>query len=99
MNRLAVVLAPLILAAGAFSAHAQDPHAGHNMPPAPRTQPATPVPDPHAGHRMPAPVAAPDPHAGHVMPTAQAAKPSPQPTPAPTAPAVAKPDPHAEHKH
>ncbi len=70
MNRLAVALAPLILAAGAFSAQAQDPHAGHAMPPPPRTQPATPVPDPHAGHQTPPPVAAQDPHAGHVMPPA-----------------------------
>ncbi|GLS00410.1 copper resistance protein B [Brevundimonas denitrificans] len=70
MNRLAAALAPLILAAGAFSAQAQDPHAGHAMPPPPRTQPATPVPDPHAGHQTPPPVAAQDPHAGHVMPPA-----------------------------
>ncbi len=83
MNRLAVALAPLILAASAFSAQAQDPHAGHTMPPPPRTQPATPTPDPHAGHRMPAMAAAQDPHAGHVMP------------PAPT-PVTA--DPHAEHR-
>lgn len=80
MNRFAVALAPLILAASAFSAQAQDPHAGHVMPA--RTQPAappTPVPetparpaaqDPHAGHVMPptqTPPAA-DPHAGHQMP-------------------------------
>ena len=32
MNRLAVALAPLVLAASAFSAQAQDPHAGHTMP-------------------------------------------------------------------
>ncbi len=82
MSRLAVALAPLILAAGAFSAQAQDPHAGHTMPP-PRTQPATPAPDPHAGHQTPAPAAAQDPHAGHVMP------------PASTSPAA---DPHAGHR-
>ena len=71
MNRLAVALAPLILAAGAISAHAQDPHAGHTMPQPPRTQPPTPAPDPHAGHQMPVPAAAQDPHAGHVMPSAR----------------------------
>jgi len=71
MNRLAVALAPLVLAASAFSAQAQDSHAGHVMPPPPRTQPATPAPDPHAGHQPPAPAAAQDPHAGHVMPSAQ----------------------------
>ena len=53
MIRLAVALAPLLLAAGA--AHAQDPHAGH----------AAPAPDPHAAHRTPVPTA--DPHAGHDM--------------------------------
>ena len=71
MNRLAIALAPLILAAGAFSAHAQDPHAGHTTPPPPRTQPVAPTADPHAGHQMPAPAAATDPHAGHVMPSAR----------------------------
>lgn len=72
MNRLAVVLAPLILAASAFSAHAQDPHAGHVMPPAPTRAPvATQVPDPHAGHQLPASPPAADPHAGHAMPAAQ----------------------------
>lgn len=68
MSRLAVALAPLILAAGAGSAHAQDPHAGHAMPPAATTPPAAQeAPDPHAGHRMPqaqTPPAA-DPHAAH----------------------------------
>ena len=82
MNLLAVALVPLILAAGAFSAQAQDPHAGHVMPSPPRTQPATPAPDPHAGHQTPAPAAAQGPHAGHVMPSART-------------PAVA--DPHAGH--
>ena len=71
MSRLAIALAPLILAASAFDARAQDPHAGHTMPPPPRTQPATPTPDPHAGHQTPTPAAAQDPHAGHVMPSAQ----------------------------
>ena len=82
MNRLAVALAPLVLAASAFSAQSQDPHAGHTMPattaptrpaPAPRPTPqapARPAQDPHAGHVMPPaqtpPVA--DPHAGHQMP-------------------------------
>ena len=98
MNRLAVALAPLILAASAFSAQAQDPHAGHSMPPPPRAQPATPVPDPHASHRTPAPAAAQDPHAGHVMPSAQtpvAADPHAghvMPTMSPT-----QADPHAGH--
>ncbi|WP_332654022.1 copper resistance protein B [Brevundimonas sp.] len=82
MNRLAVALAPLILAASAFSAQAQDPHAGHTMPP-PRTQQATPAPAPHAGHQSPAPAAAQDPHAGHV-------------TPPPQTPPVS--DPHAGHQ-
>ena len=71
MSRLALALAPLILAGSAFGAQAQDPHAGHTAPVPTRTQPATPTPDPHAGHQMPAPAAAPDPHAGHVMPSAQ----------------------------
>ncbi|MDO9588141.1 MAG: copper resistance protein B [Brevundimonas sp.] len=84
MNRLTVALVPLLLAAGAVSAQAQDPHAGHTMPAAsPRPQPATPAPDPHAGHQMPARPAAQDPHAGHVMPPAQ------------TLPAA---DPHAGHR-
>jgi copper resistance protein B len=71
MNRLAIALAPLILAASAFNAQAQDPHAGHTMPPPPGTQPVAPTADPHAGHQMPAPAAATDPHAGHVMPSAR----------------------------
>ena len=90
MNCLAVALAPLILAASAFSAQAQDPHSGHQMTtpasprPAPRrATPETPAQDPHAGHVMPpaqqTPPAA-DPHAGHQMPQQ-------------TAPA----DPHAGH--
>ena len=74
MNRSIVVLAPLILAAGAFSARAQDPHAGHVMPAA-QTAPAA---DPHAGHRMPARPPAQDPHAGHAMPPAT---PAPAPDP------------------
>ena len=72
MNRLVVALAPLILAASAFSADAQDSHAGHVMPPA-RAPTAT---DPHAGHDMPTPARTqPDPPAGHdmsAMPAAQA---------------------------
>ena len=94
-HRLAVALAPLVLAASAFSAQAQDPHAGHTMPataaptrpaPAPRPTPqapARPAQDPHAGHVMPpaqTPPAA-DPHAGHQMPA--------QPAPV---------DPHAGHQ-
>ena len=65
MNRLVVALAPMILAASAFSARAQDPHAGHVMPPAQ----TPPVADPHAGHQMPAQPVAADPHAGHDMST------------------------------
>ncbi|WOB79923.1 copper resistance protein B [Brevundimonas nasdae] len=95
MNRLAIALAPLILAASAFSAQAQDPHAGHVMPatPAPRSAPA-PVVRP----QTPAPPAAHYPHAGHVMP--------PAPTPPAADPhaghdmsimAPAQPDPHAGH--
>ena len=113
MSRLAIALAPLILAASAFSAQAQDPHAGHTMPPPPRTQPATPTPDPHAGHRMPTTAAAQDPHAGHVMPSAQTPvaadphashqMPAEPATADPHAghdmstPAPAQPDPHAGH--
>lgn len=83
MNRLAVALAPLILAASAVSAQAQDAHAGHVMPPAPASQPAaTQAQDPHAAHRPPASPPATDPHAGHVMPAPQ------------TPPAA---DPHAGH--
>ena len=109
MNRLAVALAPLILAASAFSAHAQDPHAGHVMPAPTRPAPAPPAPttqapaspatqDPHAGHVMPpaqTPPAA-DPHAGHQMPASP-------PTVDPHAdhdmspPAPAQSDPHAGH--
>ena len=97
MNRLAVALAPLILAAGAVDARAQDPHAGHVMPAASAPErPARPAPDPHAGHQTPAPQ---DPHAGHVMP-------SPQTPPAAdphaghdmsTTPPPAQSDPHAGH--
>ena len=83
MNRLAVALAPLILAASAVGAQAQDPHAGHVMPPRQTPQQTTPAPDPHAGHQPPAPTAAQDPHAGHVMPP-------------PRTPPVA--DPHAGHQ-
>ncbi len=69
MNRLVLALAPLILAAGASGAHAQDPHAGHAMPPPPGTQPVMPAPDPHAGHQPPAQPATVGPHAGHDLPT------------------------------
>jgi len=68
MNRLALALAPLILAASALSAQAQDPHAGHVMPATPAPRPA---PGPVATPQTPAPPAAQDPHAGHVMPPAQ----------------------------
>ena len=111
MNRLAIALAPLILAAGAVSAQAQDPHAGHTMPatpaparpaPAPAAAPQTPArpatQDPHAGHVMPpaqTPPAA-DPHAGHQMPAPPAAA-DPHAGHDMTAPAPAQPDPHAGH--
>ncbi len=58
MIRLAVALAPLLLAAGV--AHAQDPHAGH----------AAPAPDPDAGHDMSGAGPTQDPHAGHATPAA-----------------------------
>ncbi len=111
MNRLAIALAPLILAVGAVSAQAQDPHAGHTMPatsaparpaPAPAAAPQTPArhaaQDPHAGHVMPpaqTPPAA-DPHAGHQMPAPPAAA-DPHAGHDMTAPAPAQPDPHAGH--
>lgn len=99
MNRLAVALAPLILAASAFGAQAQDPHAGHTMPSSTRTQPLAPQ-DPHAGHVMPpaqSTTSDTDPHAGHQMP-AQPATVDPHAghdmsTMAP----LAQPDPHAGH--
>ena len=111
MNRLAVALAPLILAASAFSAQAQDPHAGHTMPATPA--PARPTPDPVARPQTPARPPAQDPHAGHVMPPAQT-PPAADPhaghqTPAQPAtadphaghdmptPAPSQPDPHAGH--
>jgi copper resistance protein B len=110
MNRLAVALAPLVLAASAFSAQAQDPHAGHTMPattaptrpaPAPRPTPqapAQPAQDPHAGHVMPpaqTPPAA-DPHAGHQMP-AQPAPVDPHAGHQMPAATPAQADPHAGH--
>jgi len=92
---IAGAFAPLILAAGAVEARAQDPHAGHGAPPAPaQTRPA---PDPHAAHRAPprqTPPAA-DPHAGHDMSAMQGPPPDvptsaddpgrPPETPAPAA--------------
>ena len=81
MNRFAVALAPLILAASAFSAQAQDPHAGHVMPTTPA--PTRPAPEQVAEPQTPARPVAQDSHAGHVMP--------PAPTPPPAA------DPHAGH--
>ena len=68
MNRLAVALAPLVLAASAFSAQAQDPHAGHTMPAT--AAPTRPAPAPRPTPQAPARPAQ-DPHAGHVMPPAQ----------------------------
>ena len=95
MNRLALALAPLILAASALSAEAQDPHADHVMP---ATTAPRPAPAPVATPRTPAPPSAQDAHAGHVMPPAQ--------TPTVTDPhaghdmstmAPAQPDTHAGH--
>lgn len=110
MNRFAVALASLSLAASAFSAQAQDPHAGHVMPPTPAL--TRPAPDPAAKPQTPAQPAAQDPHAGHIMPpqTPPAADPHAghempaQPTPVdphaghdmPTT-APTQPDPHAGH--
>ncbi|MCS6627887.1 copper resistance protein B [Roseibacterium beibuensis] len=110
MNRLVVALAPLILAASAFSAQAQDPHAGHTMPaspartrsaPNPLATPQTPPPaaqDPHAGHVMPSTQTPPagDPHAGHQMP-AQPATVDPHAGHDMSTQAPAQPDPHAGH--
>ncbi|MBU2382423.1 MAG: copper resistance protein B, partial [Alphaproteobacteria bacterium] len=111
MNRLAAALAPLILAASAFSAQAQDPHAGHVMPatptptrpvPASVTTPQTPArpatPDLHAGHVMPRAQTPPatDPHAGHQMP-AQPPTVDPHAGHDISAPAPAQPNPHAGH--
>lgn len=93
MNRLAVSLAPLILAASAFSAHAQDPHAGHVMPPA-QTPPAA---DPHAGHQMPAQPVVVDPHAGHNMSAPVLAQPGPHAGHDMSTMAPAHADPHAGH--
>ena len=93
MNRLAVALAPLILAASAFSAQAQDPHAGHTMPPASARPAPAPTPTPQAPARPPAQ----DPHAGHVMPPAQT-PPAADPHAGHQMPAQAAPvDPHAGH--
>ncbi|QSF52841.1 copper resistance protein B [Brevundimonas fontaquae] len=110
MNRLAVALAPLILAASGLSAQAQDPHAGHVMPaaPAPMRPAAAPVvppqtsappatQDPHAGHVMPPAQTPPatDPHAGHQMPEAQTVDPHAGYDMSAMAPVQA--DPHAGH--
>ena len=111
MSRLAFALAPLILAASAFSAQAQDPHAGHVMrptpaparpapapAPTPQTPARPPAQDPHAGHVMPpaqTPPAA-DPHAGHQMP-AQPAIIDPHAGHDMSPPASATPDPHSGH--
>ncbi|MBU1540919.1 MAG: copper resistance protein B [Alphaproteobacteria bacterium] len=108
MNRLAVALAPLILAATGFSAQAQDPHAGHAMPAptrpasAPSATPQTPVrpamQDPHAGHVMPSAQTPPagDPHAGHQM-QVQPATVDPHAGHDMSTRAPARPDPHAGH--
>ena len=111
MNRFAVALAPLILAASAVTAQAQDPHAGHVMPataapratPAPAVRPQTstrpPAQDPHAGHVMPpapTPPAA-DPHAGHQMPAEPPVVDPHAGHDMSTMPPTAQPDPHAGH--
>ena len=111
MNRLAVALAPLVLAVSAFNAQAQDPHAGHTMPataaptrpaPAPRPTPqapARPAQDLHAGHVMPpaqTPPAA-DPHAGHQMPAATPGQADPHAGHDMSAMSPAQTDPHAGH--
>ena len=93
MNRPSVALAPLILAASAFSAQAQDSHAGHRMPASPPQSSASPAP---VASQAPAPPATQDPHAGHVMPTQ--APPAADPHAGhqmPAQPATA--DPHADH--
>jgi copper resistance protein B len=109
MNRLAVALAPLILAASAFSAQAQAPHAGHVMPsapaptrpaPAPLVPPARPATqDPHAGHVMP-PALTPsttDRHAGHQMPTVPQTVDPHAAHDMSTMKPITQPDPHAGH--
>lgn len=109
MNRLAVALAPLILAASALSAQAQDPHAGHVMPAAPATTRPAPAPvlpparpatqDPHADHVMPSaqtPPAA-DPHAGRQMPAQPATVDPHAGHNMSTMKPMAQPDPHAGH--
>ena len=96
MSRLAVALAPLVLAVSAFSAQAQDTHTGHTMPAT--AAPARPAQDPHAGHVMPpaqTPPAA-DPHAGHRMP-AQPAPVDPQAGHQMPAATPGQADPHAGH--
>lgn len=95
MNRLAIALAPLILAASAFSAQAQDPHAGHVMPATPA--PTRPAPAPIPAPQTPARPATQDPHAGHVMPPAQT-PPAVDPHAGHQTPAQpATVDPHAGH--
>lgn len=109
MKRLALALAPLILAASAFNAQAQDPHAGHAMPaparpapvpaPSPQTPPRPAAQDPHAGHVMPpapTPPAA-DPHAGHDMSTMAPAQPDPHAGHDMSTMQPAQADPHAGH--
>lgn len=108
MTRFAFALAPLILAASAVGAQAQDPHAGHVMPPPLRpatAPPPTPRPparptaqDPHAGHVM-APAQTPpaaDLHAGHQMP-AQTPAADPHAGHDMSAMPSAQADPHAGH--
>ncbi|MDO8409699.1 MAG: copper resistance protein B [Phenylobacterium sp.] len=65
MSRLALLLAPAVLAAGpAWAQDAHDPHAHHRAEPT-AAGPAAEV-DPHAGHDMgPGATAAPGTHAGH----------------------------------
>lgn len=94
MNRFLVALAPLVLAAGAAQAQAQDPHAGHVMPP---VQARPPAADPHAAHQPPQSPAAADPHAGHDMSTMAPAQPDPHAGHDMSAMPPAQQDPHAGH--
>ena len=75
------------------AAPAQDPHAGHAMPPA--EAPATV--DPHAGHVMPTEPQAADPHAGHDMSTMTPEPTDPQTGHDMTGMTMESADPHAGH--
>ncbi|MEH6676987.1 copper resistance protein B [Phenylobacterium sp.] len=77
MIRLALLLAPAVLAAGpAWAQDAHDPHAHHRAEPAPASP--APAADPHAGHDMgPSVASKPEPHAGHGAETVSSSKPPP----------------------